>query len=75
MLLSKIFNILSLFKKKQQNKCFFCKIDLNKSKIYTLQYTSSEGMHSQKICEDCAKVFNELIDTMEEPFGKHTNTF
>jgi superfamily II helicase len=73
MYLDGIFDMLDLFKKKPK-VCFFCKTELAKEDTFTLQYSSSEGLHSQKICADCAKVFDEMIDTMEESRGGHTDT-
>lgn len=57
--------MLSIFKKKPK-ECFFCKTDLKEQEIFTLQYSSKEGLHSEKMCSECAKVFNEIADTMEE---------
>jgi hypothetical protein len=74
MYLDGIFDMLNFFKKTPK-ACFFCKTELEKSDTYTLQYTSSEGVHSQKMCAACAKVFDEMIDTMEEPHGGRTDTF
>jgi hypothetical protein len=68
-----IFDMLNLFKKKTK-QCFLCKTELDTKDTYALQYTSSEGLHTQKICGACAKVFDEMIDTMEEAHGRHTDT-
>jgi hypothetical protein len=61
----------SIFKKKEEAKeCFFCKMDLSQQEVFTLQYSSLEGLHSQRMCAECAKTFNELSETAEELRGR-----
>ena len=60
----------NIFKKKQeQTTCFFCDADLSTCKPFTVQYSSSEGLHSKKICEACAETFNEISDIAEQLRG------
>jgi len=73
MYLDGIFDMLNLFNKKPK-VCFFCKTELDTKDTYTIQYTSSEGIHTEKICDACAKVFDEMIDTMEESHGRRSDT-
>lgn len=56
----------NLFKKKEPHICFFCKTFLTKDTEYTIQYTSLEGVHTEKTCQQCAAVFDEIIALREE---------
>jgi hypothetical protein len=55
-----------LFRK--QLECFFCKVQLTEQNTYTLQYSSRDGLHSAKICNDCATTFDELAALKEEAY-------
>jgi hypothetical protein len=66
-------NVLSsIFRKKEKTpkECFFCKMNLDQQEVFTLQYSSQEGLHSQSMCAECAKTFNELSETAEELRGR-----
>lgn len=65
---------LNFFKKKLNKNCFFCDSHLIEETTFTLQYASKEGLHSQKICGECAKVMNELVDMMEEMNDERIDT-
>jgi hypothetical protein len=56
---------LSFFSRKPK-VCFFCKTDLKESSTFTLQYSSAEGLHSEKMCSECAKTFDEFADIKDE---------
>lgn len=58
-LLNKIFG-------KKKTECFFCSVELNVLTEYTLQFSSRDGIHTQKVCKDCAEVLNGIADTVEE---------
>ena len=55
-------------KKKVNLTCFFCNILLDEKSAFTLQYKSIEGLHTQKMCKDCSKIFDELADMKEEAY-------
>lgn len=59
-------NVLSDVFKKNKKDCFFCKVELKKEETFTLQYSSKDGLHSEKICNECATTLNEMVDTMDE---------
>lgn len=59
-------NILSNVFKQKPEVCFFCNIEITKEETFTLQYASNEGLHSEKICKECATTLNEMVNTMEE---------
>lgn len=46
-------------------KCSLCSNKENEKKAFTLYYKSADGEHSMKICRNCAKQFNEMMDKGE----------
>lgn len=63
----------NFFKKpvKKQN-CNFCSVEVDRSASYVLQYKSADGLGNMTVCEECAKVFNEIInvrDSINEEIG------
>jgi hypothetical protein len=73
MYLDGIFDMLDIFKKKTK-QCFFCKTELDAKDTFTLQYSSAEGVHTESMCGECAKTFDELADIKEEAYGSRFNS-
>lgn len=63
------------FLKKKKSECFFCKVNLTADNTFTLQYSSAEGVHTAKMCGECAKTFDELAEIREEAYGSRFNSF
>lgn len=59
---------------KKANECFFCKVKLTNENTFTLQYSSSDGIHTAKMCSECAKTFNKLADLKDEAYDSRFNT-
>lgn len=68
MYLDGVFDLLNIFKRKPAppKECFFCKISIDEKEAFTVQYSSKDGLHSQKVCGDCATTLNEIVDTTGE---------
>jgi RNase P subunit RPR2 len=64
---------MKLFKKKKR-ECFFCKVKLTEGNTFTLQYSSAEGVHTESMCGECAKTFDELADIKEEAYDSRFNS-
>lgn len=56
------------FKKREPLECFFCKIPLDSASVFTLQFRSADGIHTNKMCEACSKTFDELADLKDEAY-------
>lgn len=55
-----------LFKKKETKViCHFCKIEINKSASFVLQYKALDGIGSMDVCIDCANYMNNIVETWE----------
>jgi len=51
---------------KKNRECFFCKAPMNVMTEYTLQFSSREGIHTQKVCKDCAEILDGIAENVEE---------
>jgi hypothetical protein len=49
-----------IFKKNKVN-CFFCKIEINKNKMFIIEYKFAEGVEKVKVCETCAEELDKII--------------
>lgn len=65
--------MMGLFKRKPV-ECFFCKVHLSPETTFTLQYSSADGVHQEKICGECSKTFDEIADLKEEAYGSRFDT-
>lgn len=63
------------FLKKKKSSCFFCSVNLTEDNTFTLQYSSAEGVHTAKMCGECAKTFDELADLKEEAYDSRFDPF
>ena len=68
MYLDGIFDLLNIFKRKSKPPadCFFCKQILKVEETFKLQYSSKDGLHTVNLCNECAKTFDGLAETIEE---------
>lgn len=58
--------MLNVFRKKPNKvNCRFCKIEVDKSAAFVLQYKSADGIGTMDICLECANYMNNIIDTWE----------
>lgn len=55
--------------KKEPKKCFGCSSELEPGKEYTIQYNTADGLFTQKVCEACSVVFDELHDIKNEAYN------
>lgn len=58
--------MLNLFKKKESKiTCRFCKVEVDKSASFVLQYKAADGIGSMDVCIECANYMNNIIETWE----------
>lgn len=58
--------MLNIFKKKDLKiTCRFCKIEIDKSASFVIQYKAADGIGSMDVCMDCANYMNNIIETWE----------
>lgn len=56
----------NIFKKKTSKVvCCFCKIEVDKTASFVLQFKASDGLGSMDVCVECANYMNNIIDTWE----------
>lgn len=61
-----------IFSKKLQ--CFNCSIQLKEKQAFTIKVNTLEGLHEMKMCEKCAKDFDQIMTQVEEIINERNNT-
>ena len=55
-----------LFKKKDtKSTCRFCKVTIDKTTSFVLQYKTADGVDTMNICTECSNYLNTIIDAWE----------
>lgn len=55
-----------LFKKKDTKvSCQFCKLEIDKTTSFVLQYRAADGIGSMNVCVECANYMNNIVETWE----------
>lgn len=47
-------------------KCFNCDVAIKEKEAYTIKLDTLEGLHEMKMCEKCAKDFDDIMIQIQE---------
>tara|TARA_B100000508_G_scaffold136306_1_gene129157 strand:- start:857 stop:1051 length:195 start_codon:yes stop_codon:yes gene_type:complete len=51
-------------------KCTICKKKMkSEKKLIPVEMQTAEGPHEMKVCDECAKFFDAMIETLEREYG------
>jgi uncharacterized protein with PIN domain len=56
-------------------KCFNCDTKLKEKEAFTIKVDTLEGLHEMKMCEKCAKYFDEIMKQVEEIIDERDKPF